>query len=201
MSDYLQTQAAEWDRYTRHYTGRESLSGPGSTLEFTAPLREWLPGMLERHRIRSILDAGCGDFTWLSTVDLTGVEYVGWDHQLDIIAHNAIRYPDQRFECVNLLTVDTYPTVDLVIARDVFIHLPNEHVAAVLNRIWSSGSHYLLATNFPGADNFTDQPFDRDDFWYRPTDLEAPPFNLTGRVESLPEPGREPGREMLLCEL
>lgn len=193
-------QLDEWAAYTRAYQGHESVSGPGSTLAFTAPLRAWLPGMLKRHRIHSILDAGCGDFQWLSRVNLDDITYVGWDGQPDIVQRNSDTYP-HLFACVNLLTVDRFPTVDLIIARDILIHLPNDDVLAMLHKMRASGSRYLLATNFPCDDNDETHPYDAQGFRYRPTNLGSAPFYLTGCVDWVAEPGREPGREMVFYQL
>lgn len=199
MTDYVAAQTQEWAAYTEAYRGRESVSGPGSTLAFTAPLRAWLPAILKRHTIHSILDAGCGDFSWLSRVNLDGITYEGWDAQLDIVKRNSAIYP-HLFRCVNLLTVEQFPKVDLIIARDIFIHLPNDYVIKMLDKMTCVGSRLLLATNFPQADNTTAELYDAEGFYYRPTDLETAPFWLN-RVDQVAEPGREPGREMLLCAL
>src|SRR2546421_243508 len=42
-----------------------SLSGRGSEVENTGPIREWLPEILVTLGARSVLDIGCGDFTWM----------------------------------------------------------------------------------------------------------------------------------------
>lgn len=191
----------EWARYTAQYSDHETVSGPGSTLDFTRPLRNWLPHVLTHHRINNILDLGCGDFNWLSTIDLSRISYTGWDHQTDIINANSCRYRDHHFAAVNITTVDFVPAFDLIIARDVLIHLPTPLALNVLQKIRRSHSRYLLASNFPGADNNPPNPHDLNGFYYRPTDLEAAPFNMTRRIDAVNEPGREPGREMVLFKL
>ena len=54
----------------------ESRSGPGSMLVETETLRKQLPMLLREIGARSLLDIPCGDFRWLSEVDL-GVPYLG----------------------------------------------------------------------------------------------------------------------------
>ena len=49
----------------------ESLSGDGSALEQTKQIRSHLPDLFRRHRIRTLLDAPCGDFHWMKELHLT----------------------------------------------------------------------------------------------------------------------------------
>jgi hypothetical protein len=37
---------------------------------------------------QSLLDAGCGDFNWMRTVDLPGIKYIGVDVVSDLIERN-----------------------------------------------------------------------------------------------------------------
>src|SRR4051794_3921234 len=46
------------------------LSGLGSTLEATHSIRNELPNLLRDISTQSLLDVGCGDFTWMKEVDL-----------------------------------------------------------------------------------------------------------------------------------
>ena len=54
----------------------ESASGPGSTLGATEPFRAMLPEIIRNLNVRSLLDAGCGDFNWMKEVDLRTIEYI-----------------------------------------------------------------------------------------------------------------------------
>lgn len=188
------TQTQEWDRYAIAFPDRESVSGPGSTLAFTKGLRAWLPTLFATYRIISILDAPCGDGLWMSSVDLAGIDYLGWDIQQPAIRNG-------RFEQVNLLTRRKWRTTDLIICRDFMAHIPAEQVVKLLKKFKASGSRYLLATNFPGSNNTPAHPYDRDGFYYRPVDLCAEPFNLPHPVATLEEPGPEKNREMTLFAL
>ena len=55
---------------TNRWNDSESRSGAGSSLRETETLRAELPALLARHRIESIADIPCGDFNWMSAVDL-----------------------------------------------------------------------------------------------------------------------------------
>src|SRR5947209_20498676 len=70
------------EAFTRHYRQNgwgdsESVSGPGSTLERTTTLRQELPPLFREFGIRSVLDAGCGDFNWFSALEGTLDRYIG----------------------------------------------------------------------------------------------------------------------------
>jgi hypothetical protein len=199
----LEAQAAEWDEYTRRAreAGAETVCGPGSTLAFTAPLRAWLPDIIDRYHIHSILDAPCGDWHWIQHTDLRGATYLGWDINTpttDVPWHGS---PEWQFEQVNLLKRRKTPTVDLVICRDFLAHIPDEHVVKVLRKFRNSGSRYLLATNFTGTNTTDPHPTDQNGFYYRPVNLCAPPFDMPTPVNTLAEVGPEPGRYMALFEL
>ena len=46
----------------------ESVSGNGSSLEYTTSLRSQLGKFFEKFSIESIFDAPCGDFNWMKSV-------------------------------------------------------------------------------------------------------------------------------------
>ena len=54
-----------------HWGGTDSISGPGSDLTQTKILIETLPKLLEEYKIKTMLDIPCGDFYWMSNVDLS----------------------------------------------------------------------------------------------------------------------------------
>lgn len=201
IDTFLATQTAEWERYTRSQAGRETVCGPGSTLAFTAALRDWLPTLITKYGITSILDAPCGDHHWMAEVDLTGVDYHGIDLQDRLIRHNQRTHRRRRFTQGNLLTTTTLPAADLILCRDFFAHIPDRYVAEVLQRFRASGAKYLLATNFHRGRVAADEPYDQDGFYYRPVSLTAPPFSLPRPIETLDEPGPEKGRHMALFRL
>lgn len=205
LVDFVEQQAAAWTDVYERFKGNETPNGPGSTLAATAGLREWLPALFRRHGITSVLDAPCGNWNWMQHVDLTGIDYTGWDVEPSQVKENRRRFgrrkPKPRFEVANLLEDGPLPEVDLVLCRDFLIHLPNEEAQRVLARL-TSGPRFLLTTTSPAAGN--DRPClpeghdDRPGYWYHPVNLEAAPFDLAGRVECLPEVG---GHELVLFDL
>jgi hypothetical protein len=161
--------------WTNGWNGTHSLSGTGSDLFQTRVVVREIPALCADLGVRTLLDIPCGDFHWMSQVDLSGVDYTGADIVDDLIARNQRQHAREnvRFRKVNLLS-DRLPRVDLVLCRDCLVHLPFAAVFAALGRICRSGSDYLLTTTFPDrADNSDIEMGD-----WRPLNLQQAPFTL-----------------------
>jgi len=160
-----------------------SRSGSGSDLEQTREIIAQLPALLKEYDIKSILDVPCGDFYWMRYIDLTGIDYTGGDIVSQIVLQNNKTYGAQniRFKEIDVVN-DQLPKVDLVICRDLLVHLKNDQVNAALANIRKSGSKYLLTTSFKNTtENIENQIIG---FW-RPINLELPPFNMTGPIDQI----------------
>lgn len=165
------------------WDGTESVSGPGSTLEATAMLRDALPTLLEKYKIRSILDIPCGDAYWISYVLNPNIEYIGADIVPGIIARNRIdKASIGHFEVMDIVA-DNLQRVDLVLVRDCFIHLPNAVVRSAIANIKRSGARYLMTTTYPGKS----ANMDIEIGGFRPVDLQASPFRLPAPLEMILE--------------
>lgn len=174
----------------------ETPNGPGSTTLLTKGIQTWLPELFNSYGIQTVLDAPCGDWNWMRLVDLTGINYIGWDAVHALIRKCIQRAADNRtcpsveFEVVNLLTVPQIPQVDLILSRDFLAHLPNEAVQKVLEKFKASGSRYLLTSHYPDADNdfvYNPQDFHWIGYAERPINLEKSPFSLGQKLEAYPE--------------
>jgi SAM-dependent methyltransferase len=153
----------------------ESRSGAGSTLSETESLRTNLPALLRQLEVRSLLDLPCGDFHWMSRLDLSGIDYLGADIVAELVARNQAEYgaSGRRFLALDLLQ-DELPRMDAVLCRDCLVHLPNALVAQALRRLQASGATWLLVTTFPAQAGNPDIPLG---LW-RPVNLQAAPFHL-----------------------
>ncbi len=178
-------------RIYRHnlWVSRVSHSGTGSDLEQTAVIRETLPPLLRSLGVRTLLDVPCGDFHWMRTVDL-GVDYVGADVVLDLIAANTARDANahRRFVVVDIAN-DDLPCVDLIFCRDLLVHFSFVDALRVIANLKRSGSTYLLTTTFTArttqADIATGQ--------WRPINLRLPPFNWPAPLRTINENCTEAG--------
>lgn len=183
------------ERFTRmHETnlwaGAESRSGVGSGMAATARLRAELPGLLRQLGVRRLLDVPCGDFHWMSRVDLSGIDYVGGDIVEPIVDENQARYgrDGRRFVHVDL-TTGPLPGADAVLCRDCLVHLSFANIARAFRVIRESGARYLIATTFLEHRHNVDVV---DGDW-RPLNLERAPFHLPSPIAALVEGCDEEG--------
>lgn len=175
--------------WTKHYSkgpgDLETVNGYGSYLEHTGEIRSALPILFRRLGVQTFTDIPCGDWNWMSKVDLSGVDYLGCDLVPEMIQSNRERFPEHRFEVLNLVT-DVPRRSDLILCRDLLFHLSNEWALQALSNIWASGSGWLLATSFPMEDPNLDIQMDGCLRW-RPINLCLPPFNLPPPVDHIQE--------------
>lgn len=168
------------ERFTRAYDHQlwynvESVSGPGSTLDYTVELRATLPALLRALGCGSLLDAPCGDFNWMSKVDLAGIEYTGADIVPAMIAALQARWPDTRFLVLDICR-DPLPRADFMLCRDVLFHLANADIRHVLEGFAQSGSAWFATSHSPHITAMPD--VDSDPLTFREVNLTAPPFSI-----------------------
>lgn len=159
----------------------ESVSGLGSTLEWSAKMRKSLPELLLRRGARTLLDAPCGDFNWMRVVQLPeGLSYLGGDIVGSLISDLQGKYgrSGRQFVHLDILT-DPLPDADLWLCRDALIHFPSEAVIRVLEKFAKSNTRYLLTTTFDFPTANPDIAF--GDF--RLINLRIPPFSLPKPLE------------------
>jgi 2-polyprenyl-3-methyl-5-hydroxy-6-metoxy-1,4-benzoquinol methylase len=151
----------------------ESLSGAGSTLNYTSELRTTLPAMIRALGCRTVLDAPCGDFNWMKAVDLDGLAYTGADIVAPMIEGLQKEWPQHRFACLDI-TKDLMPKADFVLIRDVLFHLSNPDVVRVLENFVNSGSQWLATSHSFHVSEMADVVSDPTTF--RPVNLMTQPF-------------------------
>jgi 2-polyprenyl-3-methyl-5-hydroxy-6-metoxy-1,4-benzoquinol methylase len=103
-------------------------SGTGSTLEITREYRAYVEDFIRTHNVKSVVDAGSGDWTFSSAIDWNGASYLGVDIASDVIATVRTKYEkgNIRFQVGDI--TDDLPAADLLISKDVLQHLSNELV-------------------------------------------------------------------------
>ena len=176
--------------HTNLWSDPETRSGTGSSLDSTRVLREKLPDALRQLGTRALLDAPCGDFTWMDHVDLTGIEYIGADIVHSIVESNREQYARDDRKFIELdLTRDDLPRADVLLCRDCLVHLSYANIARVLANVPRSNVRYLLMTSFPGRGDNKDV----EDGDWRPLDFEAAPFSFPQPVMTIVEECDEEG--------
>lgn len=211
---FLSTAAIFEDIYRRKIWDHEgSISGDASTIEATRRLRRELPTLLEKYRIRSMLDIPCGDFSWMSLVNLESIEYTGADIVEKLVQENRRKYrataepepgaqaPRRRFVALDICASDL-PPADIVFCRDCLVHLSNERVFAALENIKRSEAKYLLMTTFPSRRKNRNTVSGA----WRALNFERAPFHLPEPLEVINEGfslrgGRFPDKSMALWRI
>ena len=167
---------------------RTPLSGSGSSLKATTVLRTELPRLLDSVNAASILDVGCGDFTWMSEIDLRQ-RYMGVDVVESIIKENQRRYPDRSFACIDA-TVEKLPDADVVVCREVLFHLSFTDARLLLANVVRSSAGYLLMT----SDRSTALNADIVSGDFRPLNLQRRPFRFPAPIATINDAHVQPGR-------
>lgn len=189
---------------------RESASGPGSSRAAAGPALDLLRRTIERRRIDSILDLGCGDWNWMAALDLPGmgqglnVRYQGWDAHADLVQELVTDYgqPGQIDFAVRDIITASLPQVDLIIARDVLFHLPLSQSGPLVERIGRSCRYFLSTSFLTESENADIRGYLPIEGWgFHRINLNVAPFALGEKME---EAVREPlcahhGRSRYFC--
>tara|TARA_B100001123_G_C15344266_1_gene1036291 strand:+ start:1341 stop:2060 length:720 start_codon:yes stop_codon:yes gene_type:complete len=165
--------------YKNNYWGSNiSKSGPGSDYNNTIKIRKELPKIIKKFKIKSILDAPCGDFFWMNKVlKNLKIQYVGADIVSDLILLNKIKFANKNIKFMKLdLTKSKLPKSNLWICRALFFHLDFKSIKKILHNLKRSEIKYILITNSYTKKNFKNKNIINGD--YRPLDLFKAPFNF-----------------------
>lgn len=159
----------------RSWGDGESRSGPGSGLARTEAIRADLASLVHSLGVRSLLDAGCGDFHWMQATAVGLANYIGVDIVDEIVQACAAQYahPGCDFACLDI-TRDPLPRVDLILCRDVLPHFSYADIDRALDNFARSGSTWLLTNTFVDRDANADIATGD----WRPINLERAPFLL-----------------------
>jgi hypothetical protein len=164
--------------YERNSWGNaDSASGDGSDLTQTRVVRAELPRLIESLGVETLLDAPCGDYYWMRSLNLKLKRYVGADIVPALVRANQENYASDIVLFRNLdITRDELPPSDLILCRDCLVHLPLRAALDALHNFERSGSRYLLTTTYPNLLNTNKQLVITGN--WRPIDLTLPPFSL-----------------------
>jgi SAM-dependent methyltransferase len=157
----------------------QGTSGPGSTLEATAAYRAFIEDFINTHNVKSVVDAGCGDWAFSSKIDWHGARYTGIDISTDVVDLVRKKYSNAtvRFAVGNV--TEPLPTADLLLCKDVLQHLPIALIQRFIDNNLKPGKYkWAIITNDKGPANI-DIPAGE----YRTIDLGRPPFDVKGLVD------------------
>ncbi|WP_027554610.1 class I SAM-dependent methyltransferase [Bradyrhizobium sp. Cp5.3] len=185
--------AARFERIERTnlWGAATSVSGLGSEDPATAAIREALPSLLKRLGACSLLDAPCGDASWIGRLGLE-VDFTGVDIVPSLIESNHQRVErgelSGRFLIADI-TRDALPPADVILCRDCLVHLSFQNIGRAVTRFRASGARFLLATTFPELESNEDC----EDGDWRALNMERAPFNWPPPRELINERCEEGG--------
>lgn len=154
-------------------------SGTGSTVEITREYRVYIEDFMKKHRVTSVVDAGCGDWTFSRAIDWGSATYLGIDIASDVIADVRQKYQKDKITFQIGDVTEDLPAADLLISKDVLQHLSNALVHKFIRNNLRKGKYkWVILTNDRGSANQ-----DVASGGYRAIDLAASPFEVEGLVD------------------
>eukprot|EP01012_Entosiphon_sulcatum_P052361 TRINITY_DN71972_c0_g1_i1.p2 TRINITY_DN71972_c0_g1~~TRINITY_DN71972_c0_g1_i1.p2 ORF type:complete len:244 (+),score=31.34 TRINITY_DN71972_c0_g1_i1:111-842(+) len=165
-------------------------SGAGSSLQATQNIRIELPRILDTLGAETLLDIGCGDFTWMREVSLSQ-RYIGADIVPAVIESNTANFSSDRreFHCLDAIS-GTLPDADAVLCREMLFHLSFADARRALQNILSKPRKFILLTT-DGSTGFN-RDVDTGDF--RLLNLTRRPFGFPTPAHVIDDSFVSPGR-------
>jgi glycosyltransferase involved in cell wall biosynthesis len=176
--------------YERNLWGDEhSRSGPGSNLENTSEIRRKIPEIIKKYKIKTIVDAPCGDLFWMKEMLKKIIQdidlYTGIDIVEDLIQNNNEKYGSDKIGFIKQdLVHNTVPKADLIICRDCFLHLSYKNIYNILKNFKQSESNLLLVSTYPKHININVYKFSIEG---RAVNMEGYPFKIKNKLDSINE--------------
>jgi SAM-dependent methyltransferase len=128
----------------------KSLSGVGSEGLLAERYVALVRSYAIKHDLRTVLDAGCGDFSIGSKLAGNFERYTAVDVSQHIIEIDKRRYSDSNWRNVSFnvadLTTTRFPAADLVLIRQVMQHLTNLQIESILANLEASSWRRALIT-------------------------------------------------------
>lgn len=130
--------------YENSYWGKGS--GGGSSPEATQPYKVFLEDFIRQYNVKSIVDLGCGDWQFSQFLDFGSATYIGIDASKNVIKANQQSFSRSGVSFNNLPEdYKELPSSDLLICKDVLMHLSTEGVRNILSIL--PNFKYALITN------------------------------------------------------
>lgn len=164
-----------WGRNADGY----GFSGGGSLVQNAQTYMDFLQNFLEANEIKTVVDVGCGDWTFSQYIRWGDIQYTGYDVVKKVIQDNV-----KKFGTVSIrffqedISHFSLPSADLMLCKDVLQHLSHEEIHLLLKQIHKF--KYCLITNDvdPYSLSSHNDPIQQGE--YRTLDLTKAPFNLKG---------------------
>ena len=159
------------------WTQDGSVSGLGSSLDYTENIRNVLVDIIKENHIKTIWDCSCGDWNWMKEIKDELPNYIGNDIVDRLVEINNETYGSDtiRFQCGDMLEelrkLKTM-SIDLIICRHTLEHLPTQYAIDVVKEIHRVSKHSLITSNPNG-----NSEIDANGQNSRPIDLERDEYS------------------------
>jgi SAM-dependent methyltransferase len=152
-------------------------SGNGSSPEATKSYVQFLENFMSSNNIKSVVDAGCGDWQFSQYIDWSSIDYLGLDTVESVIMANKKFETNQvKFRLFDLVE-EEFPPADLLILKDVLQHLSTKSVSIILGK-FVDFEHILIVNDSWNSPWLNAEIMDGD---YRQLDIRLPPFKVTAQ--------------------
>ena len=170
-------QKNKWGRGDKKF-----FSGIGSLPGNTDAYVTFVNHFIKDNGVRSIVDLGCGDFQVGQRIVTEGNKYIGCDVVPELVDYNSNQFGNENvsFRVCNIID-DALPDGDLCLIRQVFQHLSNDNINAVISKL--NQYRFILITDAQKRgtplENIDIETYSgtRTEFGHG-LFLEKPPFNL-----------------------
>jgi SAM-dependent methyltransferase len=153
----------------------QGTSGPGSSMEQGRHFIEYINIFLQKNPIQTVVDVGCGDWVLAKAIDWGNRHYLGLDIVDSVVKKNQALHTAENVQFAVLdAGAEPIPPGDLLICKDVLMHLPFTNIFHILEQAKKFKFAIFVNDVYP-----EDAPnIDRPSCGFRPLDLTKPPFNL-----------------------
>ena len=135
-----------------------SVSGRGSNInteQFFSLVKNFTQ-IITDYNIKSLLDMPCGDFLWIhKIIKDRNIDYLGVDIVEELIEENKTKYKNKNFnfENHNILNFFTEKQFDLILIRDLFIHIKNPDILQIIQNVKQMNFRYIALNSYNNKTN------------------------------------------------
>ena len=185
------------------WSSKESKSGFGSEKINTINIKKEIIDIINKKKIKTILDAPCGDFNWIKDILNENLQYIGGDIVQDLINENSKNYKKNNINFLTLdITADPLPNAELMICRDCLIHLSFGKIKSFFENFKKSEINFLLLTSYKLKDSQKKIiNLDIPDGEFREIDMSEPPFSLPTPIIEIRDKDEQTKKSGFYCYL
>lgn len=165
-----------WGEPSNSRRNKKFHSGGGANItnDFELGYRKLLQSYFDKPDVKTVIEIGCGDFEVTGSLDLSNVDYTGYD-----VVKSLIDYNNENFGSTNIRFVHSSNILqnldlkaDLIIIKDVLQHLPMNFYLDFIKNIPNNFKYNLITNDY--SDSNSDIQFGG----YTTNNFSAEPFNM-----------------------